>query len=167
MEVGAAEIMTTNHKKLVSLLESFNSIYYLAYGANTNNGVMDDLCPGAQCLGNIVLKNWVLKFYLYANVEPQPSASVECVLWRITPEHELSLNHSEDYPNYYTKAYEQIVLPTGEHVEAMLYVMTEHGKQRTGLAAPYPWYDEMVSEGYAQHGISLSQLEQAQGYKDE
>lgn len=76
---------------------------YFAYGANMHPGNMSWRCPCALAQGSFVLRDWELKFYSHATIEPKKGASVSGVLWEITPDCELSLDIFEGYPNYYTK----------------------------------------------------------------
>jgi gamma-glutamylcyclotransferase (GGCT)/AIG2-like uncharacterized protein YtfP len=76
---------------------------YFAYGANMHPGAMQWRCPAAQAQQAFVLRDWELKFYSHATIEPRQGAQVAGVLWEITPECELSLDTFEGYPSYYTK----------------------------------------------------------------
>ena len=76
---------------------------YFAYGANMHPGHMEWRCPRALAHGAFVLRDWELKFYSHATIEPKPGLSVVGVLWEITPDCELSLDSFEGYPSYYTK----------------------------------------------------------------
>jgi gamma-glutamylcyclotransferase len=79
-----------------------NSLYF-AYGANMHPGHMSWRCPGAQAQGAFVLRDWELKFYSHATIEPRPGATVAGVLWEITEACEQSLDAFEGFPHYYTK----------------------------------------------------------------
>ena len=76
---------------------------YFAYGANMHPGQMEWRCPKALASTSFVLRDWALKFYSHATIEPRRGAEVACVLWEITQECELSLDAFEGYPSYYTK----------------------------------------------------------------
>ena len=76
---------------------------YLAYGANMHPGHMSWRCPSAQAKGAFVLRDWELKFYNHATIEPCRGAQVAGVLWEITEACERSLDAFEGYPSYYTK----------------------------------------------------------------
>ena len=76
---------------------------YFAYGANMHPGQMEWRCPKALASTSFVLRDWALKFYSHATIEPRRGAEVAGVLWEITPECELSLDAFEGYPSYYTK----------------------------------------------------------------
>ena len=76
---------------------------YLAYGANMHPGHMSWRCPNARAVGAFILRDWELKFYCHATIEPRPGACVGGVLWDITAECEASLDAFEGFPSYYTK----------------------------------------------------------------
>ena len=76
---------------------------YLAYGANMHPGQMAWRCPKALASRAFILRDWELKFYNHATIEPRRGAKVAGVLWEITPDCELSLDHFEGFPSYYTK----------------------------------------------------------------
>jgi hypothetical protein len=76
---------------------------YFAYGSNMHPGQMSWRCPSAQAKGVCILRNWQLKFYCHATIEPQTGAECPGVLWSLTPECEQSLDHYEGWPYYYTK----------------------------------------------------------------
>lgn len=76
---------------------------YFAYGANMHPGHMAWRCPNARAHGAFVLRDWELKFYNHATIEPRKGATVSGVLWDITDECEASLDVFEGFPSYYTK----------------------------------------------------------------
>ena len=76
---------------------------YFAYGANLHPGSMQWRCPEAQAQGAFILRDWGLKFYSHATIEPKKSSQVAGVLWEITEACEQSLDAFEGYPSYYTK----------------------------------------------------------------
>ena len=76
---------------------------YFAYGANMHPGHMSWRCPAAQAQGAFVLRDWQLKFYNHATIEPKKNAEVAGVLWSITDACEASLDAFEGFPSYYTK----------------------------------------------------------------
>jgi len=76
---------------------------YFAYGANMHPGHMSWRCPKAQAQGAFVLRDWELKFYCHATIEPKSEATCSGVLWSITPECEQALDRFEGFPYYYTK----------------------------------------------------------------
>ena len=76
---------------------------YFAYGANMHPGQMEWRCPKALASRSFILRDWELRFYSHATIEPKKGAQVAGVLWEITPDCELSLDAFEGYPSYYTK----------------------------------------------------------------
>jgi hypothetical protein len=136
--------------------------YYFAYGMNTNIKGMADRCPDAVNLGKCVLDGFALKFRLHADIERDPDASMEGVLWEITERCEMALDMLEGYPYYYDKV-ELIVKPQQlvngrlTHIRAMAYIMTN----QVGLEAPGDVYSLCLREGYAENGLSTDLLEEA------
>jgi gamma-glutamylcyclotransferase (GGCT)/AIG2-like uncharacterized protein YtfP len=76
---------------------------YFAYGANMHPGAMQWRCPKAQASQAVILRDWELKFYCHATIEPKKGAEVAGVLWEITENCEQNLDMFEGFPNYYTK----------------------------------------------------------------
>ena len=76
---------------------------YFAYGANLHPEAMQWRCPEAQAQGAFILRDWELKFYSHATIEPRKGSQVAGVLWEITEACEQSLDVFEGFPNYYTK----------------------------------------------------------------
>jgi hypothetical protein len=76
---------------------------YFAYGANMHPGQMQWRCPAAQAKGAFMLRDWQLKFYCHATIEPKKGEECPGVLWSITTECEQSLDRFEGFPYYYTK----------------------------------------------------------------
>jgi hypothetical protein len=60
-------------------------------------------CPKALAKQAFILRDWELKFYNHATIEPHKGARVAGVLWEITEACESSLDAFEGYPSYYTK----------------------------------------------------------------
>jgi gamma-glutamylcyclotransferase (GGCT)/AIG2-like uncharacterized protein YtfP len=79
-----------------------NNLYF-AYGANMHPGHMSWRCPAARAVGAFELRDWQLKFYCHATIEPSHGATVGGVLWTITDACEQSLDAFEGFPSYYTK----------------------------------------------------------------
>jgi hypothetical protein len=115
-----------------------NSLYF-AYGANMHPGHMSWRCPGAQAQGAFVLRDWELKFYSHATIEPRPGATVAGVLWEITEACEQSLDAFEGFPHYYTKrTWRQ------DGVQFMFYEMTSPKSGR-----PSEGYVMDIAESYS------------------
>ena len=76
---------------------------YFAYGANLHPEAMQWRCPNAQAQGAFILRDWELRFYSHATIEPRKGSQVAGVLWEITEACEQSLDVFEGFPNYYTK----------------------------------------------------------------
>jgi gamma-glutamylcyclotransferase (GGCT)/AIG2-like uncharacterized protein YtfP len=111
---------------------------YFAYGANMHPGHMSWRCPAAQAQSAFVLRDWQLKFYNHATIEPRPGAQVGGVLWSITDECEASLDAFEGFPSYYTK---RTWIQDG--VQFFFYEMTDPKSGR-----PSPGYVADIRDSY-------------------
>jgi hypothetical protein len=116
---------------------------YFAYGANMHPDHMSWRCPQAQAQGAFVLRDWQLKFYCHATIEPRPGAQVGGVLWHITDACEASLDVFEGFPSYYTK---RTWIQDG--VQFFFYEMTD---PKSGQ--PSPGYVQDIEESHAFWGI--------------
>jgi gamma-glutamylcyclotransferase (GGCT)/AIG2-like uncharacterized protein YtfP len=116
---------------------------YFAYGANMHPGNMAWRCPQALARGAFVLRDWKLKLYSHATIEPHKGATVSGVLWEITADCELSLDIFEGYPSYYTK---RTWIQDG--VQLFFYEMTD---PKTGR--PSQGYVQDIEESHQFWGI--------------
>jgi hypothetical protein len=64
---------------------------------------MDWRCPDALAHRAFILRDWQLRFYNHATIEPKKGAKTAGVLWTITDACEQSLDAFEGFPSYYTK----------------------------------------------------------------
>jgi gamma-glutamylcyclotransferase (GGCT)/AIG2-like uncharacterized protein YtfP len=111
---------------------------YLAYGANMHPGAMQWRCPKALAKGAFILRDWKLKFYNHATIEPKKGAEVASVLWEITKSCEQSLDAFEGFPSYYTK---RTWIQDG--VQFFFYEMTD-----TKSGRPSPGYVSDIQDSY-------------------
>jgi hypothetical protein len=123
---------------------------YFAYGANMHPGNMRWRCPQAQARGAFLLRDWELKFYCHATVEPKLGAECPGVLWSITPECEQALDQFEGFPYYYTK---RTWIQDG--VQFFFYEMNE-----PKLGRPGSGYIQDIRESYAFWQIDRQYLTQ-------
>lgn len=130
--------------------------YYLAYGMNTNLDSMKRRCPKAISLGSVILPDHVLKFKGCCDVEYSLGQDMECALWSITDECEMSLDILEGYPSFYNKKTVYVEV-NGDIIQAMIYYMNP-GHQ---LGIPSQYYLDMVVDGYDDHNMNVSQIESA------
>ena len=124
---------------------------YFAYGANMHLGQMTWRCPDARAHQAFILRDWELKFYCHATIEPRPGAHVGGVLWSITDDCEQSLDAFEGFPSYYTK---RTWIQDG--FQFFFYEMTD---PKSGH--PSPGYIDNILEGYQHWGLSQSAVHQA------
>jgi gamma-glutamylcyclotransferase (GGCT)/AIG2-like uncharacterized protein YtfP len=131
----------------------------LAYGMNSNVKQMAYRCPSAISLGRVDISDHRLVFRGCADVVYSPGDTVQCVLWDITKECEIALDQLEGYPEFYSKKFLPIEF-MGHKTEAMIYYMvTQYYPSH-----PSTSYQNMLEEGYTDHGLDLSQIYQAEGF---
>ena len=111
---------------------------YFAYGANMHPGHMSWRCPAAQAQGAFILRDWQLKFYCHATIEPGKGNETAGVLWTITDACEQSLDAFEGFPSYYTK---RTWIQDG--VQFFFYEMTDPKSGR-----PSPGYVQDIRDSY-------------------
>ena len=124
---------------------------YFAYGANMHPGNMSWRCPNALARGSFILRDWELKMYSHATIEPQQGMSVGGVLWEITPDCELALDAFEGYPSYYIK---RTWIQDGQ--QFFFYEMTD---PKSGT--PSEGYIRGIANGYHQWQLPQIKLKEA------
>jgi gamma-glutamylcyclotransferase len=129
---------------------------YFAYGANTNLDSMAHRCPAALDLGPATLPNHYYRFSRHADVVPSQNQSVEGVLWDITDDCLAALDLFEGYPDYYDRKTVQ-VMHRGQLCDALVYFM----QPGLNLESPSTGYLKMVMQGFAEHNIPTTQINQA------
>lgn len=125
--------------------------YYFAYGANMNPASMARRCPAATNPCGFVLRDYELKFYSHATIEPVPGGKVFGMLWEITEQCEHSLDSFEGFPHYYTK-----VETKQSNRDFFFYEMADF---KTG--EPSLDYVNDIASVYDQYGFPTEYLEQA------
>ena len=109
---------------------------------------MASRCPLAKPLKPFELKDWELKFFSHATIEPNFGSSVHGVLWDLSPICEETLDIFEGYPTYYTKR-----LWDQDDEEFFFYEMELY---RQG--SPRQSYIDNIREGYDQWGLPVEAL---------
>lgn len=141
-------------------MKNLQNRLYAAYGMNTNVGQMAYRCPNARSLGKLEIPNFRLTFRGVADIEESPGDTLRTVLWTITPMCEDALDRLEGYPYLYDKIYLDVDID-GVTYEVMLYQMSSAIR---GLSSPSACYEELLVEGYREHGLDLEQIYNAEGY---
>ena len=95
-------------------------------------------CPNALAHRAFILRDWELKFYNHATIEPKKGAETAGVLWTITDACEQSLDAFEGFPSYYTK---RTWIQDG--VQFFFYEMTDPKSGR-----PSPGYIQDIRDSY-------------------
>lgn len=133
---------------------------YLAYGMNTNIDQMASRCPGSVSIGRVDIPDYRLVFRGVADIEYSPGDVLQTVMWDITPACEDALDILEGYPTFYTKMYLKVDI-NGKMHDAMIYQMVG---DRLDYSHPNSYYQQMLEEGYQDHGLELNQIYEAGGF---
>lgn len=150
-----------------SLHERVNELktkIYAAYGSNMNLEQMAIRCPNAKVIGTGILKNYKLTFRGLgrggvANIEYSKGSRVPIVLWEITSECEVALDHYEGYPSLYTKRIVEITCKDKSRIKAMVYVMAK--RYENYPSEPSETYFKVIRDGYKANGLSIKKLNEA------
>lgn len=134
---------------------------YLAYGMNTNIDQMAGRCPGSISIGRVDIPDYRLVFRGVADIEHSMGDVLQTVLWDITPACEDALDMLEGYPTFYDKKYIDVEF-NGKVYEAMIYQMVG---DRLDYSHPSSYYQQMLEEGYQDHGLDLDQIYTAEGFQ--
>ena len=138
-----------------------DKIFYAAYGINLDTAHMSIRCPGAEVYGKAELKDHELVFRgnpkrAEATVEPQTGSTVPVLLWKISNQHEKSLDQYTGWPVCYRKRMMEFEMEN-QTVSAMIYVMTP------GNLPGYPsWqYFDSLTASYLECGFDPAVLGRA------
>ena len=127
---------------------------------NTNIDQMAGRCPGSISIGRVDIPDYRLVFRGVADIEECPGNVLQTVMWDITPACEDALDILEGYPTFYTKKYLNVEIGTKVY-QAMIYQMVG---DRLDYSTPSSYYQNMLEEGYQDHGLDLSQIYGAEGF---
>ena len=127
-----------------------------AYASNLNRDRMADRCPMAEPLGTATLADHRLVFRHGADVEPHAGSTTLGVVWRLTPEDLVALDHYEGFPSLYRKDFRVVQLAGGDTVECQIYRMN-----REGYAPPPADYLAIIRDGYQDFGLPEAVLDAA------
>ncbi len=133
---------------------------YLAYGMNTNIDQMASRCPNAVSIGRVDIPDHRLVFRGVADIEECLGNVLQTVMWDITSACEDALDMLEGYPTFYTKKYLNVEIGRKTYV-AMIYQMVG---DRLDYSTPSRYYQNMLEEGYQDHGLELNQIYEAEGF---
>ncbi|MGG5890738.1 gamma-glutamylcyclotransferase family protein [Falsiroseomonas sp. HC035] len=130
-------------------------LIYAAYGSNLDHARMRGRCRGAEPAGTALLPGWRLVLRRYADIEPDPQATVPVGLWRIRLGH---LPRLDRFEGTALGIYERLRVPLPEGGEAWIYA-----GRRLRPGPPEAWYVEHLRRGYREFGFSPAPLEDALG----
>jgi gamma-glutamylcyclotransferase (GGCT)/AIG2-like uncharacterized protein YtfP len=129
---------------------------YFAYGMNTNLDQMQQRCPGAVSLGAAWIDDYEFTFRTHADIEYKPGARCHGVLWEIDDQNLHALDRLEGFPYYYTRF--RVRVNTDQYfVHAITYQMND----QSILDHPGSGYLAMVTEGYEQNNVPITQIDHA------
>ena len=137
---------------------------YFAYGSNINLDQMAHRCPKAKVVGPVTLEGYELTFRGrtdgngVANIEPKEGSVVHGLLWRITPECEMSLDRYEGTPRLYVQQDVTVRDSKGKKRTVMAYVMTNLFREP---AMPSEFYFRGILDGFVQNGMEVEPLAEA------
>jgi gamma-glutamylcyclotransferase (GGCT)/AIG2-like uncharacterized protein YtfP len=127
--------------------------FYFGYGMNTNIESMTRRCPGAIYMGKATLRNHNVVFKYHADIEAADT-DMEGVLWEVGAIEMQSLDYMEGYPVYYSRK-EVWVETEKRKYKAWAYYMADDNHE---YHAPDEYYLDLLTQGYTDAGIPLSQL---------
>lgn len=133
---------------------------YLAYGMNTNIDQMASRCPNSISIGRVDIPDHRLVFRGCADIEESAGNTLQTVMWDITADCEAALDILEGYPTFYTKKYIDVQIGRKTY-KAMIYYMVG---DRYNYYSPSISYQEMLEDGYIDHGLDLEQIYNATGF---
>lgn len=135
---------------------------YAAYGSNMNLDQMAFRCPNSKIVGNGIINGWRLVFNVHADIiETNEADSTPVVIWDIDDRDWANLDMYEGYPSYYVKYGVDVVLDSGEVVDAIVYVMADN---RKGICPPSVGYFNGIIDGCIANGIDIDYLYDALDY---
>ena len=133
---------------------------YLAYGMNTNIDQMASRCPGSVSIGRVDVPDFRLVFRGVADIEESYGDILQTVMWDITDQCELALDMLEGFPTFYGKRYVDITIGQKTY-QAMMYQMV---RDKLVYSQPGSYSQNMLEEGYQDHGLDLNQIYNAEGF---
>ena len=97
---------------------------HFAYGSNMDRRLMRRHCPGAEIVGNAVLRDhrFIIMKEGYASVVPARGGVVHGLLWRISPRDLTALNAYENIDAGLYRAASLSVHAAGRAVRALVYL---------------------------------------------
>lgn len=125
---------------------------YFGYGSNMDSEQMAQRCPGAEIAGTGVLKDYgfLINQRGYATLRLEGGVETPGLLWRISPDHERSLDRYEGWgAGLYDKCVRTVTTEEGGTVDALVYI--DHRNQT--IDAPREGYLERIIAAAETHGL--------------
>ena len=133
---------------------------YFAYGSNLNwHQMKKERCPSTEYVQPYILKGYKLVFshrnpnniFGHANIEKNNKFNVPGAIWKLTKEHEKTLDVYESVnhnPSYYQKKYFSL----GKK-EVLFYIQNVYTKRK-----PSSYYLHTIIQGYKDCDLDLNYL---------
>lgn len=138
---------------------------YCAYGSNMNTEQMKNRCHNAKLIGTGRITDHTLMFRgdpecAYATIqregiiENDRKMGVPAVIWEISSEDESSLDRYESFPRLYRKETVDVMMNSGEKLQAMAYIMNKGFP----VGLPTGNYFSIILDGYIDNDIDTEYL---------
>lgn len=141
--------------------QSKNKRYYFAYGSNLSSAQVARRCPGAVPFRVGVLYDYALCFPRrgcerwnlagVASIEPRQGAITEGVLYEMTEEHFLQMDHYEDLHRDWYYRHDVEIEVDGKYVVATTYIANP---EEEGAYLPSLKYIDVIIGGARKSGLS-------------
>lgn len=129
-------------------------MYVFTYGILTNTRVMRQFVGKIIDLGRVTLQGYRLELRQYYSVTQDSNSSIEGVLWGITEDDLKKIDYCEGYPVLYQRS--EVTVSTGQ-VAWVYHDCANELSRPEDAVAQSP--SNIVCDGYNEHGIPLSQLQ--------
>lgn len=131
--------------------------YFLAYGANTNLGLMGQNCHGAKLLGLAEISGFQPVFRRgFLTLAEDADKKMTAAVWQVEHKHIRALDKFEEYPDLYDRKSLPMLLDDGTtKANGWIYIMNPDIET---ILQPESYYIDIVRTGYKQCGISEKQL---------
>ena len=120
---------------------------------------MEYRCKDAIEVGTGKVNDYKLLFKgsktgVYATIEKKKGNFVPVLVWDISEEDEKALDRYEGFPTFYYKKDIQVIMDSGEVVEAMVYIMDKKRK----VGKPSKEYYNIIKASYERLGFDIEIL---------
>lgn len=133
-------------------------IRYFAYGSNLNLGQMRIRCPHSRFLGWGMVEDYRIAERRYADIEPADGATLYGGVFEIgSPDDLRRLDWYEGYPVLYDRFNIRCrMFGRGRAFPALVYIMTEQGRQQNSGIRFSEGYRAVCSQGAIDCGLPVN-----------